>query len=244
MSFFVIRLGNSDLGWIELSRSFSVGRNSLCDLALRDALLSRRHFQVELDGDDWVVEDLDSKNGTWRGDEPVTREVLHQGDLIRAGRYSFEFQERMPEGGKKYLPQRLSRPVDPHEALRGTMNGEVYVEESPQNAMVSRPSPRPIPRPFPSVGLLEDPVPEKMEAKPRPKLPIILNLPDEYDLQPSGDMVRRPASPVPADPTPTKKRRGWGWLRWELNLDLAAFVLILALLAAGLYAIREFIPHW
>jgi hypothetical protein len=43
--------------------SFVIGRSSSCDLALDDALVSRRHVSIRLQGEEVVVEDLGSRNG-------------------------------------------------------------------------------------------------------------------------------------------------------------------------------------
>lgn len=235
---------------MELSSDFSIGRNPMCDLVLHDTMLSRRHFRVEFDGQGWFVEDMESKNGTWKEEKAISREILCEGDVICAGRYSFEFHERMAEGAKRYCASRMSRPADPHEALQGTIHGMMYAEAEESMAetgvAVQRKRPRPIPMPTRMVGLLEEAEGGTAVSREKKKLPIMLELPDEYDLQPTGETVRRPAAPG-GTPAPEKKKGWWRvWTGWrvKLNLDLAAFVLILALLAVGLYAIAAYIPHW
>jgi phosphoserine phosphatase RsbU/P len=65
----------------------SVGRSSAADLCFpEDAGLSRQHFAFEADGENWTVQDLGSKNGTFVNDVPLKgRLILKPGDRIAAG---------------------------------------------------------------------------------------------------------------------------------------------------------------
>jgi pSer/pThr/pTyr-binding forkhead associated (FHA) protein len=69
----------------------TVGRASGCDIALiEDGKVSHRHAEIRQAGDGYVVEDLNSRNGTWieRGDVVmrVERAVpLLPADVVRIG---------------------------------------------------------------------------------------------------------------------------------------------------------------
>ena len=65
----------------------SIGRLSSCDLTLADAQVSRQHAAIVREGDDFVLVDLESGNGTFLVDRPgkVARHILADGDLIRLG---------------------------------------------------------------------------------------------------------------------------------------------------------------
>jgi len=54
-------------------------------LTLVDSRMSSRHARLTRVGTTWVVDDLRSKNGTWVGGEPVTRQRLEDGDVIVLG---------------------------------------------------------------------------------------------------------------------------------------------------------------
>ncbi len=71
----------------------AVGRSSGAELSFPDdAGLSRQHFALEPAGDDWTVQDLGSKNGTFVNGIPLkARLVLHPGDRITAGHLSIVF---------------------------------------------------------------------------------------------------------------------------------------------------------
>ena len=65
----------------------AVGRSSAAELCFpEDAGLSRQHFAFEPEGDDWTVQDLGSKNGTFVNNLPLkARLILNPGDRITAG---------------------------------------------------------------------------------------------------------------------------------------------------------------
>src|SRR5580692_7329132 len=72
----------------------SVGRASSADLCFpEDAGLSRQHFAFESQGEDWTVQDLGSKNGTFVNNIPLkARLILKPGDRITAGHLVIVFE--------------------------------------------------------------------------------------------------------------------------------------------------------
>jgi pSer/pThr/pTyr-binding forkhead associated (FHA) protein len=70
-----------------------VGRHGDCDFVLRDPLLSRRHFRIDVDPEgEFILEDLGSKNATFLNAREVRGpERLHYGDRIVAGSTVFRF---------------------------------------------------------------------------------------------------------------------------------------------------------
>lgn len=64
--------------------SFVVGRGGECDLILPERQVSREHIRIFREGDTFILEDLDSKNGTWLNNTQVQaeRRTLHDGDEI------------------------------------------------------------------------------------------------------------------------------------------------------------------
>lgn len=71
----------------------SVGRSSAAELSFpEDSGLSRQHFAFEPEGEDWTVQDLGSKNGTYVNNIPLkARLVLKPGDRITAGHLSIVY---------------------------------------------------------------------------------------------------------------------------------------------------------
>ena len=70
-----------------ITERISVGRSSAAELCFpEDAGLSRQHFAFESQGEDWTVQDLGSKNGTFVNNIPLkARLILKAGDRITAG---------------------------------------------------------------------------------------------------------------------------------------------------------------
>lgn len=69
-----------------------LGRSGEGIVEIDDSTVSRRHARLHV-GNALMLEDLGSKNGTFRGNEPVTKPVLLQdGDVIRLGSARFTFR--------------------------------------------------------------------------------------------------------------------------------------------------------
>ena len=75
------------------SGRLAVGRSSAAELSFpEDSGLSRQHFALEPSGDEWTVQDLGSKNGTFVNGIPLKAVlVLRPGDRITAGHLSIVF---------------------------------------------------------------------------------------------------------------------------------------------------------
>jgi hypothetical protein len=69
-----------------------IGRLEDSDVQISDPGASRRHAEVRRDGDDYVVVDLGSTNGTLVNESPVTERTLEEGDRITIGRTVLEFR--------------------------------------------------------------------------------------------------------------------------------------------------------
>jgi pSer/pThr/pTyr-binding forkhead associated (FHA) protein len=70
-----------------LEQQTTMGRGLENTVALNDNFLSTRHAVLELQGDQWLLEDLQSTNGTYVNGVEVRRPVVvTYGDTIRVGR--------------------------------------------------------------------------------------------------------------------------------------------------------------
>lgn len=77
--------------WELSERPVVVGRSGQAEVHVRDDGLSRRHFVIVREGEDYVIKDLNSRNGTWVRGRRVLAEKLHHNDLILAGHTRFRF---------------------------------------------------------------------------------------------------------------------------------------------------------
>ena len=62
-----------------------VGRDPASAIVLADPTVSRRHAEIEVDGETCVVRDLGSTNGTYVHGRPVTATRLRAGDAVTFG---------------------------------------------------------------------------------------------------------------------------------------------------------------
>src|SRR5271166_1432820 len=76
---------------------FTVGRSSASELCYPDdAGLSRQHLAIEKSGEQWLVRDLKSKNGTFVNGARITEpHTLGPDDRITAGHLTIEFAEKI-----------------------------------------------------------------------------------------------------------------------------------------------------
>lgn len=62
--------------------AYVIGRAEGADIQLEDGEVSRRHARLLVDGDDVVIEDLDTQNGTWVRGDRVRQATLDDGDTV------------------------------------------------------------------------------------------------------------------------------------------------------------------
>jgi pSer/pThr/pTyr-binding forkhead associated (FHA) protein len=72
-----------------------IGRSRTCDLSIQSAELSRRHAVLRREGNDFVIEDLDSQNGVYLNGVRVHSAVLRGGDTIHIADIAFLYLEGM-----------------------------------------------------------------------------------------------------------------------------------------------------
>ena len=79
---------------IELAdrKEIVIGRSPGADLVIADEFASNMHAKLVAVGSEWVLQDLNSTNGTSVDGIRVNEVVLQSGNKITAGRSEFEFQ--------------------------------------------------------------------------------------------------------------------------------------------------------
>jgi len=71
--------------------STSIGRDPQSEIFLDDVTVSRKHAEVVKDGDNYVIVDLGSLNGTYLNSQPSNRERLVVGDEVQIGKYRLTY---------------------------------------------------------------------------------------------------------------------------------------------------------
>ena len=78
---------------VETSTSVLLGRHPRADIRLDSPVVSRRHARLVFTPQGWMLEDLNSTNGTFVNGVRIRRPVLlHRGDLIQIGSYRLIYQ--------------------------------------------------------------------------------------------------------------------------------------------------------
>ncbi|MFT4214421.1 MAG: FHA domain-containing protein [Microbacterium sp.] len=76
------------------NEALTIGRSSESGLVIRDDYTSSHHARLLLWGQQWVIQDLDSTNGTWHDGDRVTTPVpVRVGAPIKVGATTFELRK-------------------------------------------------------------------------------------------------------------------------------------------------------
>jgi serine/threonine protein kinase len=94
--------------------TFLIGRSRATGTALIDSHVSRVHCQIYVEDGKHVIADFESASGTLVNGQPITRQVLKPGDLIRVGRTSLQYtdveahSDAKPEAKRRDAAQSLT----------------------------------------------------------------------------------------------------------------------------------------
>ena len=79
---------------LPLSRSVTLGRQSLCDVVLSDGMISRNHLRLDLRDEVWWAEDLQTTHGSFYKDQQLGRVIWEPGTPLRLadGAYTLTLQ--------------------------------------------------------------------------------------------------------------------------------------------------------
>jgi len=154
--YIVIKSNGQEVARRELDRGVVVGRAPDCDVSIRDILLSRRHCRLQPNDDGWMVQDLQSKNGTViDGERLRVPRLLSDNDVIRLGRSKIIFHAGVPGDDS---PDRLTtpaRPADPGDSLAGTLSGFSLLLPGEGETPEDMPCPQPRPKDPPAYDQAE-----------------------------------------------------------------------------------------
>jgi Protein of unknown function (DUF3662)/FHA domain len=78
--------------WPLAASELTIGRAEQSDIPLADPGVSRNHARVVREGDDFIVEDLRSTNGTQVNGQPIRRRRLANGDLLKLASSTLQFR--------------------------------------------------------------------------------------------------------------------------------------------------------
>src|SRR2546423_9672721 len=76
----------------------SIGRLVSNDICLEDPFVSRHHCVIRTEGTEYMIEDLNSANGTYVNGELIKASSLKEGSVIQIGNSRFIFRVQNSEG--------------------------------------------------------------------------------------------------------------------------------------------------
>lgn len=104
---YLIVLAGSHVGEMHrLKRITTLGRSPTADVRIVDDGVSRLHCQITAEGDDMVLEDLQSRNGSYCNGERVVKRILEDGDKLQIGRTTilkFTYHDKLEESFQKQM---------------------------------------------------------------------------------------------------------------------------------------------
>jgi diguanylate cyclase (GGDEF)-like protein len=124
----VVVSGRTTVGkMFELDHGVVIGRSPQCDVHLDEEGISRRHARIQRREDgNVVIQDLESRNGTFVNGARVESHVLKDGDKIQIGSISilkFSYQDELDEALSKNLYESATR-----DALTKVANKKTFAE--------------------------------------------------------------------------------------------------------------------
>lgn len=90
---------------VELCIGRAPGQN---DIVLAEDRVSRRHAVIKRSGKSFVIQDLDSANGTFVNGQRIKERVLADRDVVSIGNCNLIYEEQAAEAAIKYSHQKLS----------------------------------------------------------------------------------------------------------------------------------------
>ncbi|MFQ5432723.1 MAG: FHA domain-containing protein [Nitrospinota bacterium] len=90
MAKIILKLDGKILREHEITDNISIGREK-GDIILKNPAVSAKHARLNKERGAYVLEDLDSTNGTFVNQGRISTQQLHHGDIINIGKYELEF---------------------------------------------------------------------------------------------------------------------------------------------------------
>ncbi len=82
---------NQATGQFPIEKEITIGRSPSNEVVLKEPRISRRHAVIRHSGNEYLVIDNNSSNGTYVNGTAVTEQVLHAGDKLQIGSFEMVF---------------------------------------------------------------------------------------------------------------------------------------------------------
>ncbi|MCC5875862.1 MAG: FHA domain-containing protein [Candidatus Sumerlaeia bacterium] len=112
----------------------TIGRHPSNDIVLALESISRFHARIDSRGDYFILQDLNSSNGSYVNSEKVTQLAIHNGDQVTFGNIEFDFHNEASDPGMVQSSSMIGKDIldireDKHDAARGTTQSVLRAEQ-------------------------------------------------------------------------------------------------------------------
>jgi len=116
-AFVVVSGPNPGARYLLSSSTVRIGRDSRCEIHFDDTETSRKHAEIEVVGESYVLTDLKSSNGTIVNGQTIETKILLDGDRVQIGKQIlvFRLREAVPSSTDKDYLQRSVSIVPDHD---------------------------------------------------------------------------------------------------------------------------------
>jgi pSer/pThr/pTyr-binding forkhead associated (FHA) protein len=116
LRFRIIPAAGAESSFTPAKRLIRMGRGGTCDMVLPDPHVSLLHCLLEVTAEGPLLEDLNSRNGTFVNGERISRVTLFSGDKIKLGGTELVFSQESEEGEEPVRAQAAQAMLHGHEA--------------------------------------------------------------------------------------------------------------------------------
>lgn len=112
----------------------TIGRLPNNTVAIDNPAVSGQHARLVVEGGQYILEDLNSRNGTFVNNQPINRHLLHEGDVVGIGKHTLVFHMV----GKGEAAQAAPGPVSTPAAAVQDFGGTVYLDTKAQKELLAK----------------------------------------------------------------------------------------------------------
>jgi len=116
------------------SSAVTIGRLPNNTVAIDNPAVSGQHARVIVAGGQVIVEDLNSRNGTFVNNQAVTKHTLQEGDVIRIGKHTLTFYG---VGKGEAIPDTASASAAPGAPMQD-LGGTVFLDTKSQKELLAK----------------------------------------------------------------------------------------------------------
>ena len=89
----LLKFKNSEIKTIETDKDeITIGRNPSCDVHIDNLGVSKRHAKIIKQDGAYIIEDLNSTNGTYINSKRIAKAIIKNNDKIHIGKHSLQIQ--------------------------------------------------------------------------------------------------------------------------------------------------------